>query len=122
AAPPRDEGRDAAVVLDELAHTPLLAELGRICAAAGEEVAIVGGPVLDALRGQRDNDWDLTTSARPDRIESQVAAWADAVTDIGREFGTIGLLKNDRQIEITTYRSDTNDQAVRKPHVEIGDR
>lgn len=121
AAPPRDDGPDAAVVLDELAQTPILAELGRIFAAAGEEVAIVGGPVRDALRGQRDNDWDLTTSARPDRIESLVAAWADAVWDIGRDFGTIGLRKDDRQIEITTYRSDAYDQQSRKPHVDFGD-
>lgn len=108
-------------LLSELLRTPALAELGRIFGAGGEEIAVVGGPVRDALRGQRDNDWDLTTSARPERIEELVSQWADAVWDVGREFGTIGVRKADRHIEITTYRSDAYDPDSRKPQVEFGD-
>ncbi|GAA1745793.1 CCA tRNA nucleotidyltransferase [Aeromicrobium alkaliterrae] len=82
---------------------------------------MVGGPVRDALLGRPVNDLDLTTSARPEQIEQIVSGWADAVWDVGREFGTIGVRKGDEQIEITTYRSDQYDAASRKPVVAFGD-
>ena len=100
---------------------PVLAELGGLFAAAGHELALVGGPVRDALLGRRVSDLDLTTSARPDDVERLVAGWADAVWDVGREFGTLGLRKGDDQIEITTYRTDAYDPTSRKPQVAFGD-
>ncbi|WP_344202632.1 CCA tRNA nucleotidyltransferase [Aeromicrobium alkaliterrae] len=100
---------------------PLLVALGELFAAQGHEIAVVGGPVRDALLGRPVNDLDLTTSARPEQIEQIVSGWADAVWDVGREFGTIGVRKGDEQIEITTYRSDQYDAASRKPVVAFGD-
>lgn len=100
---------------------PVLAELGGLFATAGHELALVGGPVRDALLGRRVSDLDLTTSARPDDVERLVAGWADAVWDVGREFGTLGLRKGDDQIEITTYRTDAYDPTSRKPQVAFGD-
>ena len=100
---------------------PVLAELGGLFAAAGHELALVGGPVRDALLGRRVSDLDLTTSARPDDVERLVAGWADAVWDVGREFGTLGLRKGDDQIEITTYRTDAYDPTSRKPQVAFGE-
>ena len=41
---------------------------------------------------------------RPPRRWSR--GWADAVWDMGRDFGTIGCRKGDWTIEITTYRSE----------------
>lgn len=108
-----------AAVLDE--H-PVLADLGALFEAAGHELALVGGPVRDALLGRAVNDLDLTTSARPDDVERIVAGWADAVWDVGREFGTLGLRKGGDQIEITTYRADAYDVSSRKPQVAFGDR
>ncbi|MCR4513000.1 CCA tRNA nucleotidyltransferase [Aeromicrobium sp. 50.2.37] len=108
-----------AAVLDE--H-PVLADLGALFEAAGHELALVGGPVRDALLGRAVNDLDLTTSARPDDVERIVAGWADAVWDVGREFGTLGLRKGGDQIEITTYRADSYDVSSRKPQVAFGDR
>nr|WP_243839061.1 CCA tRNA nucleotidyltransferase [Aeromicrobium yanjiei] len=105
----------------ELAANPFLAEIGVLFESAGHELAIVGGPVRDAVLGRPGNDWDLTTSARPEEIESVVAGWADAVWDIGREFGTIGVRKGDHQLEITTYRSDEYEAGSRKPEVMFGD-
>ena len=100
---------------------PELDGLGRLFEAAGHELALVGGPVRDALLGRVGNDWDFTTSATPDQIEVIVSSWADALWDMGREFGTIGLRKGDAQFEITTYRSDVYDVSSRKPDVEFGD-
>ena len=83
-----------------------LGPLGERFAAAGEQLALVGGPVRDAMLGRLQNDIDLTTSARPETTEALLAGWADAVWDMGRDFGTIGCRKGDWTIEITTYRSE----------------
>ena len=99
----------------------MLDELGARFDAAGHELALVGGPVRDAMLGRRHNDLDFTTSARPDEIERLLAGWADATWDIGRAFGTIGSRKGPFQVEITTYRSEAYDAASRKPAVDFGD-
>ena len=44
-------------------------ELGTLFTDAGEELALVGGPVRDAMIGRLQNDLDFTTSARPDVTE-----------------------------------------------------
>ena len=100
---------------------PALAELARRFDGVGFELALVGGPVRDALMGRLGQDWDLTTSARPEDIEGLIAGWADAVWDVGREFGTVALRKGSAHIEITTYRSDEYDLSSRKPQVRFGD-
>ena len=56
-------------------------ELGTLFTDAGEELALVGGPVRDAMLGRLQNDLDFTTSARPDVTERLVSDWADA--DVG---------------------------------------
>jgi poly(A) polymerase len=99
----------------------VLDELGARFDRAGHELALVGGPVRDAMLGRRHNDLDLTTSARPDEIERLIAGWADATWDIGRAFGTIGSRKGAFRVEITTYRSESYDPASRKPVVDFGD-
>ena len=99
----------------------VLGPLGERFAAAGERLALVGGPVRDALLARLQNDIDLTTSARPETTETLLAGWADAVWDMGRDFGTIGCRKGDWTIEITTYRSESYDPASRKPDVVYGD-
>ena len=96
-------------------------ELGARFAEAGEELALVGGPVRDAMIGRLQNDLDFTTSARPDVTERLVSGWADAVWDMGRDFGTIGCRKGPWQVDITTYRSETYDPSSRKPDVDFGD-
>ena len=61
---------------------PLLTEVGERFAAAGYELALVGGPVRDAFLGRTSPDLDLTTDARPDDIEKVLAGWADATWDL----------------------------------------
>jgi poly(A) polymerase len=100
---------------------PLLNGLGERFAAAGHELALVGGPVRDAFLGRMSPDLDFTTDALPDEILAAVKGWADAHWDIGREFGTIGLRKGTHLLEITTYRADTYDRTSRKPEVMFGE-
>jgi len=108
-------------VSELLRIAPVVDELGARFRAAGEEIALVGGPVRDAMLGRLHNDLDLTTSARPEVTERLLKGWADAIWDMGRAFGTIGCRKGEWQIEITTYRSEAYDAGSRKPAVEYGD-
>lgn len=96
-------------------------ELGRVFEAAGEEIALVGGPVRDAFLGVAPHDFDLTTSARPERTEELLALWGQAVWDVGKEFGTVGGRRGTTSVEVTTYRCDTYEVGSRKPEVSFGD-
>lgn len=100
---------------------PVIGELGELFAAAGHELALVGGPVRDAMLGRHSNDLDLTTSARPSDTERILKKWGDAWWDMGRDFGTIGCRKGDWVVEVTTYRSEAYDPGSRKPEVQYGD-
>ena len=112
---------DGLARLGALAEAPVTALLARAFADAGYELAIVGGPVRDALLGRRTNDLDYTTNARPDDILRIVKPLATATWDIGRAFGTIGAKVRGEQVEITTYRADSYDGVTRKPTVAFGD-
>jgi poly(A) polymerase len=100
--------------------SPLTEELGSTFAAAGHELALVGGPIRDAFLGRRFGDLDFTTDAPPMRIKELINGWADEIWTIGIDFGTIGLIKNGTRCEITTYRSEHYDRTSRKPAVEYG--
>ncbi|WP_460787068.1 CCA tRNA nucleotidyltransferase [Nocardioides maradonensis] len=108
-----------AAELDRIA--PVIDELGTLFATAGHELALVGGPVRDAMLGRRSNDLDFTTSARPEQTDRILKAWGDAWWDMGRDFGTIGCRKGDWVVEVTTYRSEAYDADSRKPEVRYGD-
>jgi poly(A) polymerase len=117
---------EGVVRLGTLAESAPVAALAEAFAAAGHELAIVGGPVRDALLGRPTNDVDFTTDARPDEILRIVRPISTAQWDIGRDFGTIGARVPGaggvaEQVEITTYRADSYDGVTRKPTVEFGD-
>ncbi|MGL5825486.1 MAG: CCA tRNA nucleotidyltransferase [Nocardioides sp.] len=114
-----DAQRRMVAALDAMA--PILTELSDRFSGAGEELSLVGGPVRDAMLGRLHNDLDLTTSAIPEVTERLLAGWADAMWDVGRDFGTIGARKGNWQIEITTYRSEKYDADTRNPTVRFGD-
>ena len=97
--------------------------LGRRFADAGHEIALVGGPVRDGLLGRMDRlaDLDFTTSARPPQILAVLKGWAEAIWDVGIDYGTVGATKDGFQLEITTYRSEAYDPDSRKPDVTYGD-
>ena len=107
--------------LGALAESPVVSTLGRAFADAGFELAIVGGPVRDALLGRDVHDLDFTTDARPDDILRVVKPISSAQWDIGRDFGTIGARVKGEQVEVTTFRADSYDGVTRKPRVEFGD-
>jgi len=111
---------EAIDTLQGVVGRPPVSTLAEAFASAGHELALVGGPVRDAFLGRDVNDLDFTTSATPDQIEALVRPLADAVWDVGREFGTIAAKLGEATVEITTYRADSYDGKTRKPTVEFG--
>ena len=112
---------DGLARLGALAENPVVRTLAEAFAAAGFDLAVVGGPVRDALLGRATHDLDFTTDAHPDDILKIVKPISTAHWDIGRAFGTIGARVQGEQVEITTYRADSYDGVTRKPTVEFGD-
>jgi poly(A) polymerase len=105
---------------------PLLEATGELAqrfAQAGRTLYLVGGSVRDALfpGAGSEQDFDLTTDARPEEIERLVAGWADHVWTQGARFGTIGCRKDGRLFEITTHRAEVYVPESRKPEVTFGD-
>ena len=68
----------------------------------GFEAYIVGGCVRDMLLGRVPEDWDITTSAKPDEVKSLFRR----TVDTGIEHGTVTVLIKDESFEVTTYRMD----------------
>jgi poly(A) polymerase len=102
------------------AQAPEATKLAIAFKAAGFKLALVGGPVRDAILGRLGNDLDFTTDAHPKDCEKILNKWADSVWDIGAAFGTVAGKKGDITVEITTYRSESYNVDSRKPNVEFG--
>ncbi len=107
-------------VSELLKAAPVAVELAERFAAAGEQLALVGGSVRDALLGGLGADLDFTTSARPEKTGQLLRGWAESIWDVGAAFGTIGGRKGEFALEITTYRTDAYDRTSRKPEVQYG--
>ena len=101
-------------------QAPAATDLAKQFKAAGFKLALVGGPVRDAILGRLGNDLDFTTDALPKQSEKILQNWADSVWDIGAAFGTVAGKKGEITVEITTYRSESYDPSSRKPDVEFG--
>lgn len=87
----------------------------------GFDLYLVGGSVRDAMLGRPVADLDFTTPARPDDIDRIGGAWASSTFQAGRDFGTIGLVRNGQTFEVTTFRSEVYRDDSRKPHVTFSD-
>jgi poly A polymerase len=79
----------------------------------GYEAYIVGGSVRDLLLNRQINDIDITTNATPEEIEKVYKDFKQI--DIGKKFGTIKILDNNDEFEITTFRSEKGYSDGRHP-------
>ena len=102
-------------------RAPLAGTLAQAFKTEGFKLALVGGPVRDAILGRLGNDLDFTTDARPEITKEILKNWAEHIWETGIEFGTIAGKRGETTVEITTYRSDKYDPSSRKPEVEFGD-
>lgn len=77
----------------------------------GFEAYAVGGCVRDSLLGREPDDWDITTSARP----QQVKAVFPRTIDTGIQHGTVTVMMGKEGFEVTTYRIDGEYEDSRHP-------
>lgn len=90
----------------------------------GFEAYLVGGCVRDLLIGRTPKDWDLTTNAHPEQIQS---LFPEDDTFCNNDFGTVGVKFEDAEdstlevIEVTPYRTEGTYSDARRPDkVEFG--
>lgn len=79
--------------------------------AAGYEAYAVGGCVRDSVLGRTPNDWDITTSAKPEETKSLFAR----TIDTGIKHGTVTVMLDKEGFEVTTYRIDGDYEDGRHP-------
>lgn len=78
---------------------------------AGYEAYVVGGCVRDSILGRKPQDWDITTSAKPE----QVKALFPRTVDTGLKHGTVTVMLDKEGFEVTTYRIDGEYEDSRHP-------
>lgn len=88
----------------------------RTLTKAGYEAYAVGGCVRDSILGRTPDDWDITTSAKPDQVKELFGR----TVDTGIAHGTVTVLIRKEGFEVTTYRIDGEYRDGRHPdHVEF---
>lgn len=70
--------------------------------AAGYSAWLVGGCVRDLLLGRPPQDFDVATSARPERV----AALFPGAQFVGAHFGVALVRESGAEVEVATFRSD----------------
>ena len=78
----------------------------------GYEGYIVGGCVRDAIMGIPPHDWDMTTSAKPEEVKKLFSH----TFDTGIKHGTVTVVLNKENYEITTYRIEGGYDDCRHPN------
>lgn len=77
----------------------------------GYEACIVGGCVRDSILNKAPKDWDITTKAKPE----EVIKLFDKVVLTGLKHGTVTVIVNKENYEVTTYRTDGEYEDNRHP-------
>ena len=77
----------------------------------GCEGYAVGGCVRDMLLGRTPQDWDITTSAKPEQVKEIFSH----TIDTGIEHGTVTVMLGHEGYEVTTYRIDGEYEDARHP-------
>ena len=78
---------------------------------AGYEAFAVGGCIRDSILGREPDDWDITTSAKPEQVKELFRR----TIDTGIEHGTVTVMLEKEGFEVTTYRIDGEYEDSRHP-------
>lgn len=79
--------------------------------SAGFEAYAVGGCIRDSILKREPDDWDITTSAKPEEIK----ALFKRTIDTGIQHGTVTVMLEKEGFEVTTYRVDGQYEDGRHP-------
>lgn len=77
----------------------------------GFEAYAVGGCVRDSILGREPQDWDITTSAKPEQVKELFSH----TIDTGIQHGTVTVMLDHEGFEVTTYRIDGEYEDARHP-------
>lgn len=88
-----------------------LQKLNEIFSQNGYEAYLVGGAVRDLLLGKEASDWDVTTNAKPE----EVMKIFNKVIPTGIEHGTVTIHFMKKEIEVTTFRTESDYSDGRHP-------
>ena len=75
------------------------------------EIYLVGGAVRDYFLGYKNFDYDFATNAKPE----EVIKLFKTVIPVGIEHGTVLVLFEDHEFEVTTFRKDSDYSDNRHP-------
>jgi poly(A) polymerase len=78
---------------------------------AGFKALLAGGCVRDMLLGRRPNDYDVATDAKPD----DVTRLFRRTLKIGAKFGVVVVLIDKTQVEVATFRTESDYADGRHP-------
>jgi len=78
---------------------------------AGHQALIAGGAVRDLLLGRPPDDFDVTTSARPEEVQ----ALFPQVVPVGLRFGVVLVIVDGQPVEVATFREDAVYEDGRHP-------
>jgi len=79
---------------------------------AGYKAFIVGGAVRDLLLGHKPKDFDVATNAEPEQVKRLFRR----AFIIGRRFQIVHVMMGQEQIEVTTFRGSSSDDAPKDEH------
>ena len=77
----------------------------------GYEAYVVGGCVRDSVLCRTPQDWDITTSAKPEQVKDLFRH----TIDTGIRHGTVTVMLDHEGFEVTTYRIDGEYEDARHP-------
>lgn len=90
---------------------PHLQKITHTFLTEGHDLYLVGGSLRDLLLGRQPFDYDLATTALPE----QVTQLFSRSLDVGRHYGTIIILEDGHQTEVTTLRQEQDYIDARHP-------
>ena len=83
--------------------------------ASGYEAYIAGGCIRDFLLGRQPKDYDITTNAHPEQAAACFGDDCFKVIETGIKHGTITVVSEGENVEVTTYRVDGVYKDHRRP-------
>ena len=89
----------------------ILKKMNEIFVQHGYKAYLVGGAVRDMLMGKEPHDWDVTTDATPEQVMSIFRK----VIPTGIAHGTVTVLFMKNEIEVTTFRTESDYSDGRHP-------
>lgn len=89
------------------------AEIISVLKSNGFDAYVVGGCVRDSLLGKTPKDWDICTSAKPDDVIRCLQN--RRIIETGLKHGTVTVVVDNDQYEVTTFRIDGKYSDNRRP-------